>query len=624
MCGINGIIHFETSRNIDQFQIIAMRDSMRHRGPDGAGLYVSKNVGLGHRRLSIIDLSEAAAQPFTTTGGRYTIVFNGEIFNYRELKSDLLSDGIRFRSSSDTEILLHLYIKYGNSCLDKLNGMFSFVIWDDVKKTLFCARDRIGVKPFYYALYNNSFYFASEPKALFFAGVPATVNKPALNELLLFRYVAGENTTFKYVKRLLPGYFISIKDANIIFERWWNLPDKIKENRENLPKEPFKWFEEIFYSSVNYRTISDVPVGLMLSGGLDSGSIAVALSKLGQSEKAAFTVTFDESGYNEGPLAELVANKFGLKYFSLSIKGNDLLDKIKEATWYHDEPLVHLNDAQMLALSQYAKKYVSVLLSGEGSDELMGGYVRYKPLQYYNLTNRFHFTVNILRYFKTTGFVNRLDKLVRYLKIPDVKAQVLLNASVVYPQDLLELNVKLNLEEFEYRQRTLKEAIDLYPNEPARQAMYMDFFTHMASVLDRNDRMTMGAGIECRTPFMDYRLMEMIPALPSNILLKGKKGKYLLYNSVARHLPEQVKKFKKVGFSVPWTKYLKENHITNDVNNIFKDGFIPELFEDLDLKKVMIDFRNGKPAAIALVPQLLMVEIWGQNYLDRFVSRQEY
>jgi asparagine synthase (glutamine-hydrolysing) len=261
-----------------------------------------------------------------------------------------------------------------------LNGMFSFAFADFEENKMLICRDRVGVKPLFYSELNGSLLFGSEPKVLIAGGVDKSLNYDCLDELLIYRYISGENTVFAKVKRLLPGHLIRVNSDGFIIKKWWDLESKILNNRLNLPKDPFAWFEDIFLSSVKYRTISDVPVGLMLSGGLDSGAIAVALKKNNQTGLSAFTVTFKEAEYNEGFLAENVAKKFGLNYIPIELTGRDLRESIREASRYYDEPLVHHNDAQMLELSKIAKKSVTVLLSGEGGDELMGGYVRYKPL----------------------------------------------------------------------------------------------------------------------------------------------------------------------------------------------------------------------------------------------------
>lgn len=618
MCGIAGILHFDRSKPIDQDTLIGMRDSLAHRGPDGVGIYIDHEIGLAHRRLSIIDLSERGHQPFLSPDKRYAITYNGEIFNFKELRKELEGTGTNFVSTSDTEVLLHLYIKKGSACLEMLNGMFAFAVWDTHERTLFIARDRVGIKPLYYSFFSNSFYFGSEPKALLKAGVSTVLNKETMSELLLFKYVAGENTVFQYVKRLLPGHFMTIKDGNSRTSRWWNLPDKIKSNRENLPINPFTWFEESFYSSVKYRTISDVQVGVMLSGGLDSSSVAAALSRNGESNLAAFTFVFDDPLYNEGPLAKLVAEKYGFKLHTVELGREKLSHALEEAAWLYDEPLVHQNDAQMLALSKEAKKHVTVLLSGEGADEFMGGYVRYKPLNHYMLLKLAGWSSSLLKFANTGGIVNRFDKLNRYLKDSRLNSLVLLNASNIYPSDLEKYGVTIDIDSFSYRNSLLAESKDLFGSEPARQAMYMDLFIHMASVLDRNDRMTMGAGIECRVPFMDYRLMEMIPAMPTSYLLSGKKGKRLLFDSVARQLPAEVLSFRKLGFSVPWEQYMEKDDIFNESVNQIESGSLEEFFPELKIDQLVKNYKSKDSFSSAMIRQLLMVNNFKEHYLKRF------
>ena len=619
MCGIAGILNFNRDNLISQKRLSEMRDVIKHRGPDAAGIYINKNIGFAHRRLSIIDLSEGGIQPFSSDDGRYTIVFNGEIYNYLEIRKILEEKGEVFRTKTDTEVLLKLFIERGVDCLELLNGMFSFAIWDNTTKKLIIVRDRIGVKPLYYSIFNEALFFASEIKSILCAGVPAEINKDGLEEHLLFRYIAGENTLFKYVKRLLPGHFMQIDATfNVEIKRWWNLSEKIQNNREHIPKRPFEWFEETFYSAVKYRTISDVPIGLMLSGGLDSGSIAVALANNGEKNLSSFTVSFQEKEYNESHLAKLVSDKFNLNFHQVELEGDKLLEELKEATWLLDEPLVHQNDAQMLGLAKYAKNYVSVLLSGEGGDEFIGGYVRYKPLNYYNGIRLAAAMSPILKFFDSSKIVNRFEKLERYLKNRPSTSLVSLNAADTYPLDLLKMGYDINIEKFTYRQTILKEAQKVYPLEYSRQAMYLDLFIHMSSVLDRNDRMTMGAGIECRVPFMDYRLMEMIPALPSNLLLKGKKGKFLLFNSVAKKLPEEVLRFKKLGFSVPWEKYLTKDDVFNTYLIELERHSEHHFFDKIDTKMVIKLFKAGNPVGRSMLRHLFMFDQWYDGYFKIF------
>ena len=618
MCGIGGILHFEKGHFVDHRRLVLLRDAMAHRGPDDAGIFTNGECGLVHRRLSVIDLSERSAQPFVSADGRFVIVYNGEIFNYQELRSDLQQLGYAFRTTSDTEVLLYSFIHFREACLEKFNGMFAFAVWDNQERSLFIGRDRVGIKPFYYSLNNESFVFASEPKAIFRSGIKPEVNRDVMDELLLFRYVAGEQTVFKNVYRLLPGHAGWVKNGTLRCFRWWNLPEKIKINRELKLSDPYRKFEDIFYSAVKYRTISDVPVGLMLSGGLDSGSVAAALNHNGEKDISGFTFTFSDPLYNEGPLARQVCSTFGLKFNEVSATTDEIVRTLKEAAWYYDEPLVHQNDIPMLILSKFAKSKVTVLLSGEGADELMGGYVRYKPLNNYRLLRSASKISAFLKFIPSSGIVNRFDKLNRYLKDDRISSLVLLNAANIYPHDLSLLGIKIELDKFEYRQQIYKEAFDLYPHEPARQAMYMDLFIHMASLLDRNDRMTMGAGIECRVPFLDYRFLEWIPSLPTSLLLKGPKGKNLLYKTVGKQLPKEVRRFKKLGFSMPWMEYIKSNNELDAMLSNISKGSLKEFFPQLDLSAFLQSKNYLSEFEHMLFRQLLMIEIWSKKYLTAF------
>jgi asparagine synthase (glutamine-hydrolysing) len=618
MCGIAGLVYLDKNQNVDESVLLPMRDVLAHRGPDGSGIYLHEQCGLVHRRLSVIDLSDRAAQPFISADGRYVIVYNGEIFNYQELRSELAKHNYVFRTTSDTEVLLYSFIHYRENCLDKLNGMFAFAIWDNNEKTLFVARDRVGVKPLYYYLDKDRFVFASEPKAIFKSGIKPIINTESLDELLLFRYVAGEQTVFKNVYRLLPGHAGWLKQGRFYYYRWWNLPEKIRANREIPVKDPFTTFEDIFYSAVKYRTISDVPVGLMLSGGLDSGSVAAALHYNGEKDISGFTFSFHDPLYDEALLAKQVCLRFGLKFNVMSASSEQIVQALKDAAWFYDEPLVHQNDVPMLILAKYAKRKVTVLLSGEGADELMGGYVRYKPLNNYRLLPIGSMVANLLKFIPSSGIVNRYDKLSRYLRNDAISSLVLLNSSNIYPSDLSSIGIKIDLDKFEYRKKIYKEALELYPVEPARQAMYMDLFIHLASILDRNDRMTMGAGIECRVPFLDYRLLEWIPSLPTKLLLRGKKGKNLLFKTMGKYLPEEVRKFRKLGFSVPWKHYINKNdELSYILQNIAK-GSLSDLYPQLNnlgcskIVSLSTEFNE------TLLRQLLMVEIWKNEYLNKF------
>lgn len=617
MCGIAGIFHNNNEKRIDEDMLVRMRDIMAHRGPDGFGIYINGRIGLAHRRLSIIDLSLNGHQPFGSSDGRYFIIFNGEIFNYLDLRPELEKDGINFKSNSDTEVLLYLYIKYGASMLEKLNGMFSFAIWDNQEESLFIARDRVGVKPLYYSNLDGTFMFASEQKALLKAGVPKLIDDNQLNELLLYRFVSGEKTLYKYISKLLPGHYIFIKNSTINIKRWWNLSEKIEINRAQIPNDPYDWFESTFSSALKYRMISDVPVGVLLSGGLDSSSVVKGLNQSGYTNLSAFTVGFEERSYDEGVLARIVADKYNFNYHEIRLDGNQVHQSLSEAAWFHDEPLIHQNDAQLLAISQYAKKYVSVLLSGEASDELMGGYVRYKPFQYLPYKNFISPIIGMLSKFSANP---RLKKLLRLYKMKSTDT-VLLNSCSMYPNDFEELGISVNSvnKHNPYRLDIFNESKSLYPNEPLRQSMYLDQHTFLGSLLERNDRMTMGASIECRVPFLDYRIIEMIGAIPTSYLLKGGQGKYLLYNSVAKNLPEEIKHHKKNGFAVPWENYLRNNQkFKQELEEMKKNPFFESgILKYINIRNLIKLFEKNDRVGTILLRQILMIHVWYKNFYEK-------
>jgi asparagine synthase (glutamine-hydrolysing) len=611
MCGICGIVYRDRNDQTSQEELFAMRDSLTPRGPDDAGHYLAPGISLGSRRLSILDLSERGHMPMSTPDGRYWIAYNGEVYNFGELRARLEAKGYRFRSNTDTEVVLYAYVDEGPAMLERLNGMFALAIWDSRERTLFLGRDRLGVKPLYYAMRGQALCFASEEKALFAAGVPRQFDPAVWEELLCFRYAAGERTPYVGVKRLLPGHYMLWKQGEIEIRRWWNLAERAEELRGSLPADPFSWFQETFDSAVDLRRISDVPVGVLLSGGLDSSSVAASLASQSESEVSSFTVRFAEPGYDEGPLAQEVAARWKLDYNELQLSPDKLLPALHKASWLNDEPLVHGNDLYLLAISQYAKPRVTVLLSGEGADETLGGYVRYQPL-------RFPFMLNLARpifpkLVSALKLNGRMRKLSRFLALGSLEQFVLFNACEVLPSDLEAIGMRPT-GRFAYREEVLAEAKKLYPVDLMRQAMYSDLHTFLGSILDRNDRMTMGASIECRVPFLDYRLVETLAALPSSVLLAGKKNKHVLRRSVGGRLPQAVIQGRKWGFAVPWSTYFRQDaELRKMVNQLPDLDPIREApLNHGKLRQAINQFLAGDSRHEPLIRQFLMIAVWHQ------------
>lgn len=615
MCGINGVINY-LNKPVDRGLFFKMRDSLLHRGPDDSGSFFNEFLALGHRRLAILDKSSNGQQPLISRNGRYVIIFNGEIYNFNEFKKELIDKGYRFSTNTDTEVLLYLYMEYGSKVLLRLNGMFAFAIWDNEENQLFIARDRVGVKPLYFSFQPEYFAFASEPKALFEYGVPKRLEIGNLNEWLFFRYVSGNQTLFQGVEELLPGHYMILSKSNNFKPkciRWWNLSEEIKMHSEIT--NPDEWFKQTFFSSIRYRMISDVPIGVLLSGGLDSSSIAAAVKNQKFNDIQTFNVGFDNFKDNESNLARNFSKKLGFPFHSVSLSDFDIEKEFISATYANDEPLVHQNDPHLIAISRYAKDYVSVLLSGEGSDELMAGYVRYMPIAYKNSLYPFRFFFNFL---PNSILSNRLLKLKKFLEICSNSKMALWNSSIYYPADFVKFGIESAGISNPYRMKILDEGADLYGNNTLRQAMYLDQHTYLCSLNNRNDRTTMAASIECREPFLDYRLLAGLGKLPNKDFVRSGVGKYLLRRTMAPLLGNDVTRVRKIGFSIPWSATLNASPTLKSLwdsmpeHEALKIGIL----SDLNVRELMMQYNRGNIALEGLLRQLLMFVLWHDTYLN--------
>lgn len=592
-----------------------MRDALEHRGPDDKGIFVENNIGLGHRRLSILDVSAAGHQPYSSDDDRFVMVYNGEIYNFKEFYPELKSNGFEIKTGSDTEVLLKLFQLYGSKMLHRLNGMFAFAIWDKEKKELTVARDRMGVKPLYYSFSNETFYFASEQKALFSAGLPLKIAQNGLEEYIFNRFVAGENTLYENIKKVLPGHIITLhQDGKVVTEKWWDLKSEI----QNQPKihNPLKWFSETFDDSCKLRMVSDVPVGVLLSGGLDSSSILASLYQQKFKNIETFNIGFKEEEHNESHLAKMLTEKFNYRFNTIKLEDEDLYNHLIKATYYQDEPIMHLNEPHLLAISEFAKPKVKVLLSGEGADELMGGYVRYKALEYPSLLGSIA-SIGALGVFEKKP---RYEKLIRYAQLNKKQDLILYNSSNIFPEDISKMFGISNEPQNEFRRQTYKEAKELYPNNLRRQALYFDQQTYLRSLLYRNDRATMGASIECREPFLDQRLITGLGSLDDKWLFTGKKGKFILKSAMENRLPEAILKFKKVGLSAPWGDYLIKSPAFKDELESFSksDIFKMPYFENINSTKLIQNLQKGDTRMVSYIMPLFMMHIWMKSYATQF------
>ncbi|WP_173856390.1 asparagine synthase (glutamine-hydrolyzing) [Flavobacterium sp. 7E] len=615
MCGINGILHLQSQKRVVLNCLTKMRDALEHRGPDDKGVFIENNIGLGHRRLSILDVSAAGHQPFISENNRYVLVYNGEIYNFRDFYPELKSKGHTIKTSSDTEVLLLLYQLYGLKILHRLNGMFAFAIWDKEEKKLVIARDRMGVKPLYYSFYNETLYFASEQKALFTAGVPLKIAQDGVEEYIFNRFVAGENTLYQNIKKVLPGHHITIhENGKVVSEKWWDLKKEIQN--QPIIKDPVDWFRTTFDESIKLRMVSDVPVGVLLSGGLDSSSVLASLKTQNFKNIQTFNIGFKEVEHNESHLAKMLSDQFGYDFHSIQLEDDKLYDSLLNATYFQDEPIMHLNEPHLLTIAQKAKSSVKVLLSGEGADELMGGYVRYKALQHPTLLTAIAALGNLDFFAKKP----RYEKLTRYAKIKLQADLVFYNGSNIYPQDIATMFGLETAPKNEYRNNIYQEAKELYPNNLRRQALYFDQHTYLQSLLDRNDRTTMGASIECREPFLDQRLITGLGSLDDKWLFTGKKGKYILKTAMQERLPQEILNFRKIGLSAPWGDYLVKSAVFKQELSAFakSDLFEMSYFKNIDSRKLIQNLEKGDNRMTAYIMPLFMMHIWLKTYATKF------
>ncbi len=621
MCGIAGVLHFNKERTVDTQRLNEARDAMFHRGPDFGDSYVKGNVGLAHRRLSILDLSADGNQPMHTPDGRYTIVFNGEIYNFLELRKTLVEKGLSFKSHCDTEVLLAMYKVYGVEMLDSLSGMFAFAIWDHETHDLFIARDRVGMKPLCYTVFDDSFIFASEAKALFTYGVPFKVDENDFNEMMVYRHVSGEGTLFKDVKNLLPGHYMLVKeDKSITIKQWWSLKDKIQKHDKIT--DPLEWFTSNFDASVKRHMIADVPVGILLSGGLDSSSIAASLYKQGYKGIETFNMGFKDFVDDESGVARNLSNHFKFPFHGLLLEGSELVDNINVANITNDVPLMHQNEPHIVAIARYAKQYIKVLLSGEGSDEFLGGYVRYKPMKYLP----YHKLVSFILGVTPQRFKNkRLNKLQQYFGMDSKEEIMFANAINFYPSDFKKIGANVVDVNNSFRKKVLAEAAELYPGNYPRQMMYLDQHTYLYTLNDRNDRATMAGSVECRIPFLDPTIIEGLGTLSDEWFFTGERSKFILKEAYKNVLTDEVVNFRKIGFSVPWiqiifaNEYLKYEWDNMENCELFKMGIL-KLVDIKALKAQQLKETNL--SLELLLRNFFFITLWFRGYTEKYAKNK--
>ena len=608
MCGISGIIAFNESAKSKLQLIEKSIKTLQLRGPDYQRTIQLNNIALGHARLSIIDTSLDAAQPFQDASKRYSLVFNGEIFNYKELRQELVNQGIRFRTQSDTEVLLQLLIKEGTDCINKLNGFFAFAFYDAEKNETTLVRDRYGVKPFYFSSNENYIAFASEIKALLAFDVDKSINKEALRVYSHLNYIPAPLSIFNSIQKLKPGHYIKVSRSSIEnYKAYYTLSEDTDYQKEYEPSKASVRF--LLEKAVERRLVSDVPLGTFLSGGIDS-SIITAMAALRVPNLNTFSIGFkDHPFFDETKYAELVSKKYKTNHHTFKLSNQDLLNNVNELWSYLDEPFADSSALNVYILSKETKKHVTVGLSGDGADELFAGYNKHRAE--WKIQNQFVKT-SLIKSGK--NIFKQLPKS-RNNKLSNLNRKLFKYANAA----------KLNKNERYWRLAGFEESNKDYSAyiNPISKDFNSFLRNDLQLVLEgdmlvKADRMSMANSLEIRTPFLDYTLVDYVNSLPASFKIDRKKQKKILIDSCIDLLPLEIFNRSKKGFEVPLQQWIKnelksEITITLSKANIENDGH----FEFNEVKNLIAKSLSSNPDdSVARIWGLLCYFKWKQKFID--------
>ncbi len=632
MCGIVGRLNFEPGRPVDRELVRRMAEALAHRGPDDQGLHVQGPVGLGHRRLSILDLSPAGHQPMANDDGSVRIVFNGEIYNFRELRQGLEQAGWRFRSRTDTEVLLRLYEALGVACLHQLRGMFAFAIWDARDDTLFIARDRLGVKPLFYHVTPRRLAFASEIKALLQdPEVERAVDPAAIHHYLTYQCVPSTSCAFRDIRKLPPAHYLRCRGGRIEVRRWWTLAHRpkhvVRDDRQcaDLAEELRLRLEE----AVRYRLVSDVPLGAFLSGGIDSSAVVGIMSRLTDRPVRTFSIGFEERSYDELPAARRVAGRFGASHTEFRVRA-DILDLLPTLVRAYDEPYADASAIPTFLLARLARAHVTVVLSGDAGDENFAGYDRYVAN---DLARRLGGMANLLGHPVARSILHAFPhgdgqqdlrwRLKRFLDQLGQSPQAR-NAAWMAQFDRAGKE-QLYADGFKRQVAGLDSCELLF--ERFREAdaedfldatLYCDVMTYLPDcLLVKTDIATMANSLEARSPFLDHSLMEFAARIPSRLKLRGGETKWILKRALRGLLPDDVLRRPKRGFNLPLDAWLRGElreparelllGARSRARGYFDPGFVARLLEEHDTRR----WNRHKE-----IWTLMMLELWHREFVD--------
>ncbi len=626
MCGISGILKLDAGAQAERNRVLLMRDTLVHRGPDGAGVMVKGPVGLAHRRLSIIDLA-GGHQPMCDEQARIWITYNGELYNYKALRSALLQRGCHFATESDTEVVLQAYAVFGDDCVEHLRGMFAFAIWDARSQRLFLARDRLGIKPLYFAIRGKELLFASEIKAILAVSETAPVfNRDVLPEFLASRYVAGGETFFKGITKLLPGHTLSWSvEQGFCKRRYWRPPqryDKLSRSYADCVDEVRSGLED----SVRRHLLSDVPLGLFLSGGIDSTLLAGLMAPMVKGALKTFSVGFREAEANEFKYARLAAAAVGAEHREVLLSAEQFFAELPKLIWHEDEPIAFTSSVPLYLISRLAREHVKVVLTGEGADELFFGYdYRYRStLWNLRLGRGYEGLLPSPLRARLAGVLTALPRSLRrytersFLTLPCGPRDMFFENFSVFRQDMRRRVLKGS---GEHCQGDIHAAYLAYyqqgGDDDLARMSYADLQTYLVELLMKQDQMSMAASLESRVPFLDHQLVEQVASIPSRYRMRGGRSKALLRDAVKDLVPPEIMSRRKMGFPVPlgaWLRgpfwWLVEEFVLSE--RVAMRGH----FEPLALQALAEQHRRGKGNYAEYLWLLINLEIWQRIFID--------
>lgn len=630
MCGITGFIDFNSASS--EFDLEQMTHSLEHRGPDGFGTFIHGTahykIGLGHRRLSILELSELGKQPMNWN--HFTIVFNGEIYNFSEVKVELEKLGHTFISESDTEMILHAYGEWGEKCLDRFIGMFAFVIYDAEKEEIFAARDRAGVKPLFVYQNNGLFLFSSELKAFHkHPDFEKKISIPAVQAYLQYGSVPTPHCIFDYCTKLNPGHFIktSLRNFQPVPVQYWNVYDYYNKPKLDIPVEEAKeQTESLLKSACEYRMVSDVPVGVFLSGGYDSTCVTALLQKDRTEALRTFTISVPDIGLNEAPYAKSISELLQTNHTETECSAKEAIDLIAELPFFYDEPFADSSAIPTTLVSKIAKQHVTVALSADGGDEVFAGYNRYEMiLKYGDKLNKIPsfarkrlagimdlVPANSIPVLKSKyNFAQRYEKTKSILRNASDR-NIMLSVSQLFTDD--QINA-LSTHSFE-KLTSYFDSTELTNYSPLAFAQAMDYQTYLLDdILQKVDRASMAVSLESREPLLDHRIIEYAAQLPDHLKFRDGSKKWLLKEIVHQYIPKAVMDRPKMGFAIPIESWLK-NELRDLLETYLSEQRISEtgLFHWTEIERLKTSFLNGRKEFGVKIWYLLSFMMWYERW----------